>query len=740
MKSDDNSMNENTGVGGTATDWIERLMDAEKAFKEYHSQCDNILKHYEVESDKQHREMQVFWSNIEVLKPAVYARPPVPVVVPRFKDLRELPREASEILERTLISNFELQDVDCTMKEARDDYLLFGRGVVWLRYVASGGEVEGEGSDTISSEGEKVDFSESAIVEHLSRQDFRHDPARKWAEVSWVAKRAYMTKEKFMERFETEENKSSLKMVAASKMEDGTGTKHGTPKIEVWEIWDKATRKVIWVSTKAPDVLDEKDPILQLQGFFPCPRPAYGVVKAKSMVPIPEFKYYKDQVEEINELTARISKLSEALKMKGFYDAGASEIKDAIEKAIQSESNNAILIPVSSTTAFGGKSLRDSIAWLPVQEVAVIVNQLIGVRKQIIQDIYEITGISDIVRGATDPNETASAQKLKAQWGSVRIRERQGELARLARDTTRLMSEIMAENYQPETLLQMSQVQIARQEKIEMQVQQITQGAEQHLATVRDPQQQQQITKQVQAQVQKLQKTITIEKVIQFLRDQRTRAFSIEIEVDSTIQPDEDAEKQRRTEFLTSIGGFIAQMLPMVQQVPQTAPFAAEALRFAAGGFRAGRQLEGTIQEMADQLKELPKMSEKKGPSPEEIKAKTDAELAKGKLEVEKMKAQAQVQKANAETQKIMRGDPPQQNYDGAKLQIEMRKMQQDAQIQREKMAIDLEIKRAEMELEAMRYTNEGHVIPAQFAHATQRIDAMIAQLRQPQNPPALIG
>ena len=178
----------------------------------------------------------------------------------------------------------------------------------------------------------------------------------------------------------------------------------------------------------------------------------------------------------------------------------------------------------------------------------------------------------------------------------------------------------------------------------------------------------------------------------------------------------------------------------MVQQVPQTAPFAAEALRFAAGGFRAGRQLEGTIQEMADKLKELPKMSEQKGPSPEEIKAKADAELAKDKLEVEKMKAQAQVQKANAETQKIMRGDPPQQNYDGAKLQIEMRKIQQNTQIEREKMAVDLEIKRSQMEMEAMKMTNEGYLTPAQFSHAIQRIDAMIAQLRQPQSPPALIG
>ncbi|MCK0399321.1 hypothetical protein MVT46_24440, partial [Salmonella sp. L-S2906] len=81
-------------------------------------------------------------------------------------------------------------------------------------------------------------------------------------------------------------------------------------------------------------------------------------------------------------------------------------------------------------------------------------------RQQLISDVYEITGLSDIMRGSTNPNETLGAQTLKSQYGSVRVRDRQEELVRIARDTVRIAAEIMAENFQKRTFLEMSQLDI----------------------------------------------------------------------------------------------------------------------------------------------------------------------------------------------------------------------------------------------------------------------------------------
>ena len=218
-------------------------------------------------------------------------------------------------------------------------------------------------------------------------------------------------------------------------------------------------------------MLDIQHPFLTLENFFPCPRPVYGTVERGTLKPVPDFVYYKDQVEEINELTARISALAEALRMKGFYSAGVEELSDAIEAALRKTDNNAILIPVPNTAALGGAALKDAIVWLPVNEVAAVITQLIGLRRQLIDDVYQITGLSDIMRGATNPNETLGAQQLKSQYGSVRVRDRQYELVRLARDVSRIAGEIMAENFQAETLLAMSQYDGApRQAHIDQQI------------------------------------------------------------------------------------------------------------------------------------------------------------------------------------------------------------------------------------------------------------------------------
>src|SRR5688500_18936903 len=133
--------------------------------------------------------------------------------------------------------------------------------------------------------------------------------------------------------------------------------------------------------------------------------------------------------------------------MKGFYASGSGDLAEAVEAAMKRNDQNALLVPVANFAALGGTALKDSIVWLPVTEVASTIRELILLRRQLIDDVYQLTGLSDIMRGATEPQETATAQELKSQYGSIRIRERQGELVRFARDLTRIAAEIMAENF-----------------------------------------------------------------------------------------------------------------------------------------------------------------------------------------------------------------------------------------------------------------------------------------------------
>src|SRR5262245_24762638 len=70
--------------------WLDMLIEAERTFVDWQEECDKIDKQYanleRLADMARSREFQMFWANMQVLAPSIYARPPVPVCVPKFKD------------------------------------------------------------------------------------------------------------------------------------------------------------------------------------------------------------------------------------------------------------------------------------------------------------------------------------------------------------------------------------------------------------------------------------------------------------------------------------------------------------------------------------------------------------------------------------------------------------------------------------------------------------------------------
>lgn len=582
--------------------WLDLISDAEKALSDWQTRSDKIDKLYAdmnrtaATSDRQ---FSLFWANLQVLAPSIYSRPPVPVVVPRFRNRDPIARTSSEMLERVSSVQFEIDDVDGTMRLVRDDLVRVGRGASWVRY-----------EDKLKK-GKK---NERLCVEHVDRRDFIHSPARKWQEVDWVARRAWMTKEEMRKRFDGDAYKDAA-YNAVNRDERDKGHRDPIEKAGVWEIWSKSEDKVVWVTEGVDTLLDSSEPYLTLDNFFPCPKPAYSTVQPGSLVPVPDYVYYQDQLAEINELTARISALTGALQVKGFYQAGG-EIGDAVEMAMKNMDNSAIMVPIANWAAFG--SGGDAIIWLPIDQIANVIKMCVEVRKQLIDDVYQITGLSDIMRGMTNANETLGAQELKSQYGSVRIRDKQDELVRTARDLTRISAEIMAENFDRKTLMDMSQMKLSTDAEIKKQVKELTDQQKAIAAQVqkqianaqKDPQilaqaqanpeeaqaMLQQLQEQAQQQIQQLGdqaleigETVTIDQVMELLKEQRLRPFVLDIETDSTISPDENAQKQRATEFIGAVGGFLQQAISAIQVAPESAPLMADTLKYVARQFRGGR-------------------------------------------------------------------------------------------------------------------------------------------------------
>lgn len=709
--------------------WMELIIQAERAFQDYNDKADTIDRLYAdmnyLGNVARDREYALFWSNVEVLKPSIYARPPVPVVTPKFKDRRPVYRTASEFLERCCNVGFDLTGINDVMLGLRDDLAIVGRGVAWVRYetkAASGAETE------------------RICVEWKHRRDFVHEPSRSWPEVGWGAVRAWMTLAEMVKRF-PDVPRETL-MGADFQTREGENSRNDTTyndtskKAPVWEIWHKAENKVVWVTAGVLPILDEDEPHLKLEGFFPWPKPAYATCERSTLVPVPDVFFYKDQLEEINELTARIHALSAALQVRGFYPAGSGELGDAIESALAQTTNDKVLIGISNWAAFGGGAAKDSIVWLPTDMVATTIVQCVELRRQMIEDVYQIMGISDIQRGATEAEETAKAQTLKNQNSSYRVRDKQNELIRIARDLVRLSAEIMAEKFTQKTMLEMSQMELPTDAEVRKGVKALegqaatiqAQGRDAIERAKSDPQLMQQAQQnpeqaeqvlakfeegikgqidQLSKQANELQEQVTIDQVMEFLRDNKLRPFVLDIETDSTIFADENAEKQRRNEFLDAFSKSASNLLPLLSQLPEAAPFIAEIFRFSLGPYRGGRVLDSSIDEFADMM--IARSKQPQPPNPDMLKIEQDGKFREGELQIKQQELQLKQQelqqkpKTEIEKEQIKVAGNVQTKTADAQAAVIREQAQLDADTQTNQQNLD-----AEALLEQQKQANEN--------------------------------
>ncbi|NKM72274.1 hypothetical protein [Rhizobium laguerreae] len=665
--------------------WQQELERAQRYFRSWHDRCVKIEKIYlDQQSDQTNaakRRFPMLWANTSVLQPAVYARVPQPVVERRFKDAQPVARMASELVERNLAYMGDEADIDSTMRAVRDDFLLCARGTVWLRYEADfepldmgvqpsdppangalpAGLLGGLRSGLPGGMGEDGGAPPEAIsdervcIDYVHWSDFLHSPARRWKDVTWVARRVPMTDEEMEKRFGSDAMTSLQSQAAGSnKGSNQTERAENEGKTHVWEIWCKSENYTVWIADGAPVALEVSEPPLDLTHFWPCPRPAYGTMSTSSLIPVPDYVYYQQQCDEIDLLTKRVNKLTDQLRLKVFYPSGDGAISPAIEKAMRPE-NDTVMVPIPEWAAFTDKGGSKAIVTLPIDEVQKVIIACIQARKQLIEDVYQITGISDIVRGDTQASETATAQRIKSQWGSIRIRDRQAELARFARDIIRLAGEIICDQFQPETLMLVSGIKLptmAEKQQVQLQMQQMHMAAQQAAARAEQMGQPAPPPPQMPPQLEQMMQQPTIDEVVQLLRNDSIRGFQIDIETDSTIEPDEDAEKQRRMEFVQMIGGFLQQAGAMAQQNPMLVPVMVETLLFAARGFRAGRQLESTLEQVGAQFSEAATAPKQPPEPPAEqmIKLKT-AEVKAG---AEQRKAELGLAQAEIEHRAVL--------------------------------------------------------------------------------------
>jgi hypothetical protein len=369
------------------------------------------------------------------------------------------------------------------------------------------------------------------------------------------------------------------------------------------------------------------------------------------MIPIPDYCEYEDQAQELDNLTQRIYLLTKACKAVGVFNAEFKELARMFSEGVDNK-----LFPVTGWAAMSEKGgLKGAIDMMDTSQIIITLRELYAAREQVKQSIYEIMGISDILRGSSKAQETLGAQQLKANFGSLRLRSAQGDVARFATDVFRLKAQIICKFYPPELIVEMSGVM----------------------------------------NTQDGQNPQLLQAAIQMLSNSTIRDFHIQVEADSLAQIDEQAEKQAAAEAVETIGSFLQSSLPIMQSVPEMLPMMSEMLLFLVRRFRAGRGMEGAIEQAMKALSDkAAQAAQQPQQNPEMMKLQADQQAEQMRMQAqaqtEQMKMQADAQMTQVKAQLDMQ-------MQQAKVQAEMQLQQMKAEFEAAKQNNEMQIKAREM-------------------------------------------
>jgi hypothetical protein len=634
----------------TYENWYNEIASYERTFKKWEGRADKILKKYRDDSRTQNNpnaRFNILYSNVQTVIPAIFARLPRPDVSRRFRDNDPIGRVASMMLERAL--EYELEhytDYKSAMDSAVFDRMIGGRGTAWVRYephiVAGEGAPEDglqitedideadESQEGLENESQERIEYECAPIDYVHWRDFGHSVARTWEEVTAVWRKVYMNRNALVNRF-GEELGYEIPLDSTPKDSKTYAQQQDMAmQATIYEIWDKETGTALWISKSLGKILDERPDPLQLENFWPCPKPLFANLTTESLEPIPDFVMYQDQARELDTLCDRIDGLINALKVRGVYDASSSELQ-----RLFSEGENNTLIPVHNWMAFAEKQgMKGAIDLVDITPFAQALAQCYQAMEQVKGQIYELMGIADIQRGQTDPNETLGAQIIKSNNAAGRLKTMQHAVVNFATTLLSIKAQIICNHFSEDTILKIS-------------------GADQ--LSDQDKQ--------------------YIPQALQLLKSESAKNFRIEVTSDSMIYQDEQQEKADRMAFLQAMGAFFQQAVPMATAVPETTPMLMEMLKFAVTAFKAGKQLEGIIDETADKFREKAKAEEgqPKPPTPEVQKMQMQAQLEQQKMQFQSQLEQQKMQ-ANIEMERAK------QEYQSQETQVRMQmEMQRDA-------------------------------------------------------------
>jgi hypothetical protein len=585
---------------GWAQRWAVEIAAARKELSNWHASGDRIVDRYQDERHSSQEEADTRWNlftaNVQTQQALLYGKTPKVSVSRKFGDANDdVARVAGELLERLLNCDVERDGDTFTeaLGYALQDRLLPGFGIVRLRYEATFEKppAPSEGAGVLDSPTvEPRKTYEDVATDYVHWRDVLWSPARVWHEVRWVAFRAEMSREQVETRFGKEFVDAIPYRV--TRKEEGEKLNDPWARAEVWEIWDKDSRRVFWWVEGYGQTLDSKDDPLSLSRFFPCPRPMLANAVTRKVVPRPDFVLAQDLYNEIDLLSTRITLLERAIAVRGVYDRSSTEVKRLLSEAGRNE-----LIPVENWAMFAEKGgVKGVVDWLPLEQIVAALTVLSERREVTKAALFEITGMSDLIRGqAAAAGATATEQSIKARFASVRLQALQDDFARFATEVQRMKAEVIGRLYDDATIIERSNVLHTPD------------------ADMAAP-------------------------AIALLRE-RMAHYRVEVKPEAVSMSDFSEMKSEGLEVIGALTQFVSAMAPMAQQLPGSMSYMLQLLQWCLARLKGSSEVEGILDRAIAQAEQAAAQQTQQPPPPD---PKVVAQQMKGQQEMEKVQAETQ--------------------------------------------------------------------------------------------------
>jgi hypothetical protein len=596
---------------GWAERWTSEFAAAKKWIRDWHVEAKRTYNaylrekpdHTTIDAGEKQR-LSLYYANINTLKALLYGAPPQVQVKRRFGDpADDVARAAGETIQRLLNTDIEREDDGYTtaLELCLLDRLLCGLGTARCRYVVEWetqtepaivrpNPVTGQPVEVAPEVTRDVKTFEDVEIDHVNWDDQLWSPCRRFHDMRWWAQRVYMTRDALVQRFGEELGQRVPLNAKGQDNDEGSAPPSPWNRAEVWEIWSKEHRRVWWFVQGFDQVLDSEDDPYRLPGFWPFPRFFASNLTTKKLVPKPDYEIARELYEDCDVLCRRIALLEDAIKVAGAYDASCSELQSLL-----SRSGENFMVPVDNWAAFAERGgIQGAVSWFPLEIVVGAVDKLSQKLVEKMNLLYQVTGMSDIMRGAAQSGATATEQAIKARFAGVRVESFQQQFAVYASAVQAIKYQMICNLFDPKTIIERSNI----------------------MATQDAPMAQQ---------------------VTEFLKA-RGKEYRIRVDPDSVSLADMTALKQERTEFLTAFSGMMQAIAPLMQ-IPGGMEFGLEVMKWVTASLKGSSGIEAAMDKAIEAVKKAEQQKQAQGPKPDP-KIALEKERQEGALEREGLKAQ----------------------------------------------------------------------------------------------------